>query len=605
VINMEYVEEVKPEQAINRTFPYSYMFSGILAILLALPLAFLINRINAYFSSQLEKGVMVIAIVLVVIMLAPVAAYLVWTRQNIDIGKVGLLLLGTACVVLLSIYLFQAIGIINFPADFVIWSESDFLNMILMLRTGHPLYTAQINNESSIYTPGSQVLTYAIARFLGYSTSISMFRMIQVGFTVLSALIAVLCCIELMRLTFTNVQDRGKVLWGFLMAPLLFLMATNSITNPFVEDLHNDSLAQLISVAAYWFLLLYISKRSGWVLGLMALVPAVGFLVKQSLVIWAPLYICYLFLFDSTRSWRRIAIFTLVAFGAIGLAILICYLLWGNYFIYWTISVLGNHPRSLLRSFQHLLDGWAYYMIGFVSGYILLQGKNFKQLLGAWLVWLGFFLVLTETSGIAWMTNHMGPGSLIAGVWFVPALIKIWPKGVRFSLESFKLQSLVKVGMLVPAVGLLLNGLGTIRIPIQILPDDANRYVNQIEAEFQGEPVNRVLLDVGSWIYFKNNVVMKDRATSMGDRGYAGNGDFSGMLQRIQDKYYVKILVRNLNSPDFWYDSYLWSKSSGVHQALLDNYHVIRTIDAVSGPEMPNGPPYLFDQISVLVPNTN
>lgn len=601
---MEFAEEVKPGQAVKRTFPYEYLFSGILALLLAFPLSFLINSINGLYNSQLEKGVMVTAIILVVIMIAPVAAYLVWTRQNIDIGKVGLLLLGTACVVLLAIYLFRVIGLIKFPADFIIWSESDFVNMILMLRTGHPLYTAQVNNESSIYTPGSQVLTYAIASFLGYPTSIAVYRMIQVGFTVLSVLVAVLCCIELMRLAFNEFQVRDKGLWGFLMMPFLFLMATNVITNPFVEDLHNDSLAQLVSIVAYWLLLLYISKRSKWILGLMILVPAVGFLVKQSLAIWAPLYFGYLLLFDVPRSWRRLIVFTLLAFGGIGLALLVCYLLWGNYFIYWTISVLGSHPRSMLRSFQHLLDSWAFYVIGLLAGYVLLQGKNFKQLLGAWLVWLGFFLVLTQTSGIAWMTNHMGPASLIAGVWFVPALIKIWPTSDKFSFRSFKLQSMVKVGMFVPAVGLLLNGLGAIRIPIKILPNDANRYVNQIEAEFKGEPVDRVLLDVGSWIYLKNNVVMKDRATSIGDRGYAGDGDFSGMLQRIQQKYYAKILVRNLNSPDFWYDSYLWGKSSGIHQALLENYHVIRTIDAVSGPEMPNGPPYLFGEISVLVPNT-
>jgi hypothetical protein len=98
---------------------------------------------------------------------------------------------------------------------------------------------------------------------------------------------------------------------------------------------------------------------------------------------------------------------------------------------------------------------------------------------------------------------------------------------------------------------------------------------------------------------------MKDRAVSFGDRGYHGNGDFSGIIGRFQHKHYAKVLVRNLHEPDFWYDHWLWPQSSGIKQALLENYQEISTIDAVA--RLPwQGPrstaPYTLNTISILIP---
>ena len=90
---------------------------------------------------------------------------------------------------------------------------------------------------------------------------------------------------------------------------------------------------------------------------------------------------------------------------------------------------------------------------------------------------------------------------------------------------------------------LIFNGLGMIRIPINPLSDDAYRYVKEIENEFRGLPVDKTLLDIGSWIYFKEGIVMKDRAVPVGDRGYSDIADFSGIIRRIKEKQYLKILI--------------------------------------------------------------
>ena len=95
---------------------------------------------------------------------------------------------------------------------------------------------------------------------------------------------------------------------------------------------------------------------------------------------------------------------------------------------------------------------------------------------------------------------------------------------------------------------------------------------------------------------------MKDRGPAFGNRGLNGTGDFSGMLTRLQDRAYDKILVRDLNSPAFMYDHGLWSRSSGIREALLRNYELRGTIAPVPQQLHRDVPFYFFDEISVLVP---
>jgi hypothetical protein len=60
-------------------------------------------------------------------------------------------------------------------------------------------------------------------------------------------------------------------------------------------------------------------------------------------------------------------------------------------------------------------------------------------------------------------------------------------------------------------------------------------------------------------------------------------GDFSGILSRITEKHYSKILVRGYRNFDFVYDYFLFPKPTGIRQALLDNYQETGRIRAVQG----------------------
>ncbi|MCS6953519.1 MAG: hypothetical protein NZM33_11765 [Bryobacteraceae bacterium] len=91
----------------------------------------------------------------------------------------ALLLMIGAAIVLCAIWLYVNVDAILFPADILTWSESDFVNDIIKFRIGYPLYTDQRNNDSFVYPPGAQLLTYAISVLIGKSQSIPAYRLIR------------------------------------------------------------------------------------------------------------------------------------------------------------------------------------------------------------------------------------------------------------------------------------------------------------------------------------------------------------------------------------------------------------------------------------------
>jgi len=122
--------------------------------------------------------------------LVPCALYVLRARHATQPGHAGWLLLAGTSTALVSSYLFGASFYIFYPADFLMWSETDFVNDILKFRTGHPLFSAEVNNESYTYTPGSQILTYFLASITGHATSLPAYRCVQILYTLLAVLVA-------------------------------------------------------------------------------------------------------------------------------------------------------------------------------------------------------------------------------------------------------------------------------------------------------------------------------------------------------------------------------------------------------------------------------
>ena len=54
----------------------------------------------------------------------------------------------SAGVAMVASYLFGVSGYLFFPADFLLWSETDYVNDILKFRSGYPIFTADPNTGS-------------------------------------------------------------------------------------------------------------------------------------------------------------------------------------------------------------------------------------------------------------------------------------------------------------------------------------------------------------------------------------------------------------------------------------------------------------------------
>ena len=551
-----------------------------------------------------EKAVLMTGILFAAILAFIPGAYLLRSGRRASPATSGLLFLTTCSILLLASYLFSVSWYVFFPADFLTWSESDFVNDILKFSSGYPIYTPQVNNDSFVYVPGPQLVTYLLAWLAGKSGSIPAFRVIQLIYTAAAAWIATLCCRQILRLAWPGLGVITSWLWNCFWYATLLLIATNSLTNPFVHNLHGDALAQLMTIVAFYLVLRYAETRSRAVLAAMTVLPAAGFLVKQSLMLWAAWNAGFVAV--RRRSWKWAIGFAAIAILLLGVTFGICYAIWGAPFVFWIFSVMGHHPVSPLRSFQHLLAVWPFFVAGLLGGMAMLQGRNHKLLLSAWLIWLGVIVSETYTSGIAWMTNHIGPGSLISGVWLMAGLASVWESAT--ALRNRAAERWLRAAALTCAVALFFSGMGLVRIPVRALPADAYRYVRDIERQFEGQPANRVLLDAGSWVYMKDRVIMRDRAPAIGELGGTGTGDFSGILSRIEAKHYSKILVRGFHASDFVYDYFLWSKSSGIRHGLLDNYRetgTIRAAEAYSYARNWAEDPYYFGEITILEPKTS
>jgi hypothetical protein len=135
---------------------------------------------------------------------------------------------------------------------------------------------------------------------------------------------------------------------------------------------------------------------------------------------------------------------------------------------------------------------------------------------------------------------------------------------------------------------------------------DLRRYIHDIEQEFAGLPPERVLLDVGNWVYLPKRVLAKDRAVSLGDQPYGHIYDNLNLLvAHIREQRYAKILVHNLHRRDFLYDWFDWEPSSGVRAALLTYYTELRIIpSAKEHGDVPVEGLQFASDVSVLVPRT-
>lgn len=523
-----------------------------------------------------------------------------WTFRRMPEKAIPILLAGLT-VQQMAVDLYRTGIYISFPADILGWAESDFVNDIIKFQTGYPLYTPAANNESYPYMPGAQLLTWLIASLFQWQ-SIPFYRGVQLVYVIATAIIGMLCCVRIQQLIAPG-RPVSRV-WHVFWLAGIYLFATNPITNAYIHFLENDALVQLICVLGFYLLLEYIRLQSTWLLVPMAILPAAGYVVKQSAAIWLAFYCVFLLLFDRQRSLRRVILFGAISATLVAACTLICYRIWGDSFVFWVFYELSKHPVSPFRIVEHLQDVSVFLTVGAVGGLVVLHERHDRSMVGAVLIWAALFLVELYTSGIAWMLHHIGPGTTIGGIWILTGIWVIWTSRMGVLRMRVAKQWIFAAGAL-GAVAALFAALGFIRLPLSPLTADHYRYAKEIEREFSDDSSANVLLDNGSWLYTYEHVVMKDRSAPAGELNAVHLADYSAFLGRIHHKRYHKILVRNFDAPTFWYDDAVFQGKTGIRNALSENYRVVRRIRGVSKPwnrylHRDGG---LFEEISVLVPN--
>lgn len=524
-------------------------------------------------------------------------------RQTMSSGSVPLACVVAALTFMALGTLYQTCCYLQIPADILSFAESSYVADIIKLRQGEPVFTPPADNNSYPYSPGSQMLTYGVARILGHGDSIPWYRYVQFSYVVLGGIAAAGAtdCLARRFVAPSELSNRG--LWWAVWVPGLFLLGTDPRFNLYTHSLHNDGLALLVSCVAYWLLAAYSLRPRTWLLVAMALLPAAGFMVKQSHLLWGGVFVVY-FLISGQLRWRDVLLFAMGAALAWFVVVGLCYRAWGEPYTLWVFDLLGGKRVALTRSARNLMSCGIYANLGLLAGWwLVLRERVDRKALALWLAWLLPFLLTALTSGLGYVTNHLGPSVVLAGCWASAALITVWPRFVHGrSLWIHTARASIAVATVVLAFG----GLGFLREPIDPVPVDIARYIKEIEQEFADLPTKDVLLDAGSWVYLRDNVTMKDRSAPVsvhvGDnQPEIGRAYLVDTIERFRKHAYRRVLARQIDTPLSWYDYN--DRGSGVKQALLENYHEVRRIPGVDVEEW--WPRHLLAEVVVLEPNAS
>lgn len=562
--------------------------TGFLTVCSLLPDSFQVNRVWI--------------LLLAVLTLGCVATGWAWLREDPALRTDAFFLAGTGIALgTLAVSAWYALACYaSVPVDIVSYSESSFVNDIIKWRAGIPIFTPGVDNNAYPYMPGTQLLTYWLAGLLGDPASIPLMRHVVLGYVVAAAFVAAYAADRLVLLGLDGPLARLRPMWWWIAACVAWLAASDPRFNMFVHSLHNDGLVLLVTVLTFAAAVTHLRRPSAATWVAMAVLPVAGYLVKQSLLIWAPL-LAVLLLLSGRATFRQVVFLAAATAALTGAVTWYGYLRWGgDDFIFWVFQDLGVKEVAPARSLRNLLFAGGYLVALVMWIRVVLVRGTSRPMLALFLASVGLFLVEGYTSGIGFTPNHLGPGVLLASVWGVLALIAAWP----WAPDEKVLVALGQRATLAVLPLFFLGGLGLFREPRNEVPPDLARYTAAIEAEFADLPADRVLLDMGSWPYLREGVVMKDRADPVAEhaganQAYISHHLLAETLRRIRSRAYARILVRNIEGPATPYDFQF--RGTGVRQAMLEEYRIVRRIPPVKG--VTNWwPPYLLDEIAVLEP---
>jgi hypothetical protein len=166
---------------------------------------------------------------------------------------------------------------------------------------------------------------------------------------------------------------------------------------------------------------------------------------------------------------------------------------------------------------------------------------------------------------------------MVGGCFALVALATLWPSSEDAGNSSAVQWLQTAAGFV--AVLLVFAGMGFTRSERLAVTPDLQRYVGEIEHEFEGLPADRVLIDMGEWVYLRQNVVAKDRMAMLNTH----RTPHYGLIGRIHSQAYSRILVHVLVNGKYSYE--LGGRERNIQAELLDNYRPVRRIAGIKGME--------------------
>jgi hypothetical protein len=364
---------------------------------------------------------------------------------------------------------------------------------------------------------------------------------------------------------------------------LLILMAFNERFNLYMHTLHNDPAALLVGATAFWVMTRHALTGRAWLLAAMVILPSVGFLIKQSHLMWMVVFPLYLLISARIRNALVVGASALALYG---LTLAAAWMTWGPDFFFWVFSALGAKEMSPFRIVFHTLEaGIPIAFLVFGGWSTALQGGR-TPALAVWICSVVILLLGIWTSGAVWVLNHLGPGAMMATCWFFMGVLAVWPTSARADLQPAWRPSL-QAGLLALTLVAFFAGFDhQLADPQRRIPADLYRYIAETEAEFVGMDPARVMLDNGNWIYLRTGTLMRDRATPLavhiGPNQSAMNIRMLDETKaRIRSGIYDKILAHEIDTPRTAYD--FGDRGSGIPQLIYQYYTETHRIAAVQG----------------------
>jgi hypothetical protein len=462
------------------------------------------------------------------------------------------------------------------PWDLVSFAESPYVNDVIKWTQGAPLYGPAGDNDSYPYPPGAQIATHFLASLWGAADSVAGLRITNFVYVLAAVLLAWSAAKRIAASAGRALPDAHWT--GFALAAL-FMAATEPSFNRYVHSLHNDSLALLVSACGFWLLSRERDQLSPLQFAATLLLPALGFFVKQSMLVWLGLFALARFL-GGFGFWRA-AIGGALSAALAGAVIYASIRAGGEHYTYWLFGALGDKQVSPGRSLLHFLAVSPWAAVG-AAGLWAMWGASWsatpKLVRAAGVTWAVMLSIQAWTSGIGWVVNHLGPAVVIAAALALAALPGAFP---RFAAAlSARYGAFAATALL----ALACVWLHLLRIPSPPAPPHAlAEHAAAIEREFAGLEPESVLLDNGSWIYQRHGLVMKDRSSPLalhaGENQPINHAAIAPTISRIESGVYAKILVHDIDPRpglQTWYD--YRDRGTGVKQAISARYELARVI---------------------------